>query len=204
MNGDVFMKENYKPLILYLSLGGLFILGVLSAFWRMNQAYSPDSILVSIYAQQTVCDVLYVYLCSAEYFIQNGCNTDVLGNLFLGLFPGDFYALTSGYNFTNFLRENFAYNAGGGLFFSEGMIAFGAPGVPLYMGLLAYLIKYVYLHKGRLYSGLFILLMVMMCRIMWYGFIYTYKSVILVVIILSLINAKHSYFIHQSKLSTKA
>jgi hypothetical protein len=189
MNGTSLMKEQYNKKILYLSLLTLFILGIIAGFMRNKSVYSFESILVSFYANQTVCDVLYVFLCSAEYYLQHGATIEVLGNAFLGgLFPGEYYGVSSKYFHGTFLRENFGHNAGGGLFFSEGMLAFGAFGVLLYMFLMAIFIKYIFTHKGRLYTTWFLLLMVLMCRIMWYGFIYVHKPFIVLFVIIVCIN----------------
>jgi hypothetical protein len=179
INGDnLRQKEQYKKKALYMGLISLFSLAVIVR----SQSNHLQELLISFYSQATVCDVLHVYLCSVKHYVVYGAEYSVLGNLFFGLFPGTFYGLTSNYNFTSFLNNNFVPNAGGGLFFSEGMLVFGPVGVILYMVLMAVLIKYLFKHKTRLHSTLFLLFMVMMCRIIWYGFIYTYKPVILCIL----------------------
>lgn len=103
----------------YLIIGGsiLFILSVISGIIRDGNSISIATILYSFYAQQTVADVLYVFLCSIGYFYEQGVNLSVLGNFLFGLFPGPFYGVVSEYNYTIFLIKNYLPNPGGGLFF---------------------------------------------------------------------------------------
>jgi hypothetical protein len=183
MNGNMIMNEVYNKKYLYSIFCGLFILASLSAFWRSNTAYSIYSLMNGIYAQPTICDVLYVYLCSSEYYIQNGVNIIFTGNTILGLFPGVFYSTHSPYRYRNFLNDHFMYNAGGGLFFSEGMLAFGPIGVVIYLSLIAYIVKFVFNKVSKtIYSAIFILLFIQMCRLVWYGIIFIYKPLVLTII----------------------
>jgi hypothetical protein len=191
MNGnDIKRVEQYKKKLLYLSLICLFALAI---FVRANEN-SLNALLVSVYSQATACDGLYVYLCSVKHYVQYGAEYSVLGNLFFGLFPGVFYGAISEYNYTVFLNNHIAPNVGGGLFFSEGMLAFGPLGVVLYMVLMAVLIKYLFKHKTRLHYTIFLLFMIIISRIIWYGFIYTYKPAILCILFILFFNTsmKHS------------
>ena len=180
----------------YLLIGGisLFTLSVISGIIRDGNSISIISILYSFYAQQTVSDVLYVFLCSIGYFYEQGHNLSVLGNLFLGLFPGPFYGAVSEYNYTIFLIKNYLPNPGGGLFFSEGMIAWGPVGVLLYSTIYALCMKKLFGSNKRISVALFILSFSMLCRIQWYGFIYSYKPILFTLLF---------YFIFIHNLKTK-
>jgi hypothetical protein len=143
---------------------------------RGGEDLAIENILFEFYAQRTVCDVLYVFLCSTEYYLQHGSTYSVLYNfLFGGFIPSEYYGLRSEYSFGTFLHNHFAPNVGGGLFFSEGMLAFGGIGVLIYLYLLAIFIKYLFTHKGTLQTCWFLLMMIMMCRIIWYGMLYLAK-----------------------------
>lgn len=168
----------------YLIIGGvlLFSLSVVSGIIRDGNSVSVQTIFHSLYAQQTVADVLYVFLCSIDYYYNNGPDLSVLGNLLLGVFPGPFYGVVSDYNYTIFLNKNFMPNPGGGLFVSEGMIAFGPLGVLFYMVVYALCIRLLFLSHKKVFIALFILSIVMLCRIQWYGFIYAYKPIIFTII----------------------
>lgn len=187
-------KESIKKT--YLIIGGvtLFILSVISGIIRDGNSVSMITILYSFYAQQTVSDVLYVFLCSIGYFYEQGHNLSVLGNLFLGLFPGPFYGVVSEYNYTIFLVKNYLPNPGGGLFFSEGMIAWGPAGVLLYSTIYALCMKKLFGSSKRISVALFILSFSMLCRIQWYGFIYSYKPILFTLLF---------YFIFIHNLKTK-
>lgn len=180
----------------YLLIGGisLFTLSVISGIIRDGNSVSIISILYSFYAQQTVSDVLYVFLCSIGYFYEQGHNLSVLGNLFLGIFPGPFYGVVSEYNYTIFLIKNYLPNPGGGLFFSEGMIAWGPAGVLLYSTIYALCMKKLFGSSKRISVALFILSFSMLCRIQWYGFIYSYKPILFTLLF---------YFIFIHNLKTK-
>ena len=168
----------------YLIIGGsiLFILSVISGIIRDGNSISIATILYSFYAQQTVADVLYVFLCSIGYFYEQGVNLSVLGNFLFGLFPGPFYGVVSEYNYTIFLIKNYLPNPGGGLFFSEGMIAWGPIGVLIYTTIYAICIKALFKSSKKILIALFILSFSMLCRIQWYGFIYAYKPILFTIL----------------------
>lgn len=183
MNGSNTVKEMYNKKIVYMLLLGLFVLGVAVSFLRLSYSVDFTTILQSFYSQSTVCDVLYVYLCGAEYFVTHGPHPEVINNMILGLIPGEYYGVESKYNYTIFLRENFLPNLGGGLFFTEGLVAFGEIGVIPYFIVLGFAIRYLFINKKKLSSMLFLLVMVMICRIIWYGMIYIYKPMILILLL---------------------
>lgn len=171
-------KESVHYSILILGVFILFFLGVVSGLLRNGMSFSTEELLYGLYAQQTVSDIVYIFLCSIEYFIENGSNSEVLLNMLFGLFPGDYYGVASEYNYTIFLRHHFAPNPGGGLYVSEGMIAFGLLGIFLYVFIYASIMKALFIRHGNIATCLFILFVVMSFRMQWYGIIYCYKPVI--------------------------
>lgn len=161
-------------------IGGfvLFSLGVASGLMRDGNSITLDTFLYSIYAQQTVSDVVFVFLSSIEYYSINGPTLEVLGNLLFGLIPGPFYGVVSPYNYTIFLQNNFSPNPGGGLFYSEGMLALGFIGVILYAFIYGGLMRFLFTKRSYIYSSIFLTLFIMVFRIQWYGIEYCYKPVI--------------------------
>lgn len=174
--------EKYNKKFLYSSLLLLFVVSIISAFIRSSMEYDLNSLARSFYSQQTVADVLFVYLCGAEYYVSHGFAPEVLNNLFFGYLPGEYRSVTSSFYYGRFLINNFADNPGGGLFFTEGLLAFGPFGVPIYLSLLAITLKFLFKSKNRISVLVFILFFIMICRIMWYGLVYTYTPIVLLVI----------------------
>lgn len=175
-------KESVRYSILIFGVFVLFTLGIISGLLRNGLSFSPEALLYSLYAQQTVSDIVYVFLCSIEYVIENGPNPAVLLNMLLGLFPGIYYGAVSEYNYTIFLNHNFAPNPGGGWYVSEGIIAFGFLGTFIYVFIYASIIKALFIRHGNIATCLFILFVVMSFRMQWYGMIYCYKPVIFSII----------------------
>lgn len=170
--------ENIKKK--YIFIGGilLFSISIFSGLSRGGKSLTAFDLFYSLYAQQTISDVLYVFLCSISYYYENGVNFSVLYNFLFGLFPGPFYGVVSPFNYTIFLGNNYLPNPGGGLYFSEGMIAFGPLGVLLYSLVYALCVRKLFVCKSKFWVVLFLIFIVMLCRIQWYGFIYTYKPII--------------------------
>lgn len=191
---DGICKEKYNKAVLYIGLGCLFILGIAVAAVRGGGNYGTELLLKSIYAQQTVTDVLYVYLSGVEYYVTNGTEHSLILNCLLGLFPGTYYSVTSDYNYTIFLINNFADNPGGGMFFTEGILVFGPLGVIIYCFILGKLVVYLFEGKNPIKQILFILLFVMFCRVVWYGFIYTYKPIIICGLLYFILNVLKSNY----------
>ncbi len=177
-SNGTYHKESVRYSFLIFGIFVLFTLGIVSGLLRNGLSFSPEHLLYGLYAQQTVSDVVYVFLCSIEYFLENGSNTEVLLNMLFGLFPGDYYGVASEYNYTIFLNHHFAPNPGGGLYVSEAMIAFGLLGTFLYVFVYASIIKALFIRHGNIATCLFILFVVMSFRMQWYGIIYCYKPVI--------------------------
>lgn len=171
-------KESVRYSVLILGMLVLFTLGIVSGLLRNGLSFSPEELLYGLYAQQTVSDVVYVFLCSVEYFLENESNPEVLLNTIFGLFPGNYYGVASEYNYSRFLVYHFAPNPGGGLYLSEGMIAFGLFGTFIYAFIYALIIKALFIRHGNIATCLFILFVVMSFRMQWYGIIYCYKPVI--------------------------
>ena len=165
-----------------IAAGGiaLFIINLYGGAARGGNQLSANIILHSIYAQQTVSDVVYVFLCSIQYFFTAGAAPEVLGNTIFGSIPSPFYGVLSNYNYTIFLKKNFLPNPGGGLFYSEGMLALGPVGVLAYAWCYAKIIYYLFRKRHSRYAAvIFLTLILMVCRTQWYGMLYCYKPVLI-------------------------
>lgn len=175
---DYYYEESIKKAVLIIGGFCLFIIGLIGANVRAGTSFSSESIISSIYAQQTVSDVLYIFLTGIEYYNSNGPTFSVLLNMLFGLIPGPYYGVLSPLNYTQFLLNNFMPNAGGGLFYTEGMLAFGALGPLLYIALYSAIIRLLFQKRDVYSTLLFLTMTVMAFRIQWYGVIYCYKPII--------------------------
>lgn len=170
------VKLSFK---IYIIVCSVILLGLLGALFREGNSLSFNTMLLfDLYSQKTVADSLHIYYSGISYYLQNGAAFEVLYNTLFGLIPGPFYGLTSLYNYNVFLAHNFEDNVGGGMFCTEGLLAFGPLGVPLYFALAALIYKKLILSKSRISSLILLLFLIMACRIFWYGFIYVYKPVL--------------------------
>ena len=170
-------------------LGGLvfFVLLVTIGFIRGGEELSYDVLLYSFVSQRTVCDVVYIYLTSISYITDYGCRLDVLQSLFLGMFPGQ--GVTSPLYYTNVLSK-YMVNPGGGLFFTEGVLALGHWGVPLYFGGVGLILRKVLTTKAKFGLFVFLMICVMSCRLAWYGLVYIYKPLLLFYMIYKIFNLR--------------
>lgn len=172
-----FIKKKYL-----LVSGCLFFLILVSiGFLREGIALSKQDLIASFYAQRTACDVVYVYLTGVKYYIEVGAAPDVLLNLVGGLLPGETMGASSPYNYTFFLK-NYMFNPGGGLFCTEGMVAIGALGPIIYFVAYGLIIRKMFLSKSNLTHIVLLLFLVMQCRTMWYGLIYIYKPLLMLLL----------------------
>lgn len=171
---DKKVEESYNPKYIYIGGFCFFIFLVAIGFWRTGSTFNQMQLLSAIYSQQTVCDVVYVYLTGVSYLFDYGPAYEVLINPIIGIVT----SVSSPYYYTNLLGK-YMRNPGGGLFCTEGMLFGGWIGVVLYFYLLGLLFKYLLHKRNKWKNGIFILLTIMQCRIIWYGFVYTYKPIIL-------------------------
>lgn len=186
----VFMIVNKKGVLTfgynkrYLYLGGFtfFILLVAVGFLREDGgAISPELIFAAFYSQLTVCDVVYVFLTGIKYVETNGIDPSVLLNLFGGLIPGETMGVSSPFYYGNYLQK-FMRNPGGGLFCTEGYLAFGFIGPFLYFCIYGLLLRKLFVSSYRFKKYIFLLFMVLQCRLIWYGLIYIYKPLLILYI----------------------
>lgn len=183
---------NWKKVLIFAP--AFFILLVLVGFVRedSDEVVTSNMIISSFYSQRTVTDVVYIYLTSVKYYLMSGPHYEVLNNLFFGLIPGEYGGVVSPYNYTIYLKR-FMPNPGGGLFFTEGTICFGWFGPILYLIVYAVLLKRMLKKRTSTITQLiFTLLLVMQCRVIWYGMIYLYKP-LLFVLLLYFIAAKSKW-----------
>lgn len=181
--GTSFKVEKYNPF--YLIIGGsvFFILLVSVGYTRAGSTFNGNLLLYAIYSQQTITDVVYVYLTGVNYIFEHSLYPQTAYNIIEGFLPG---GVTSPHNYSKMLRE-YMYNPGGGLYFTEGMLIIGKLGVILYLSIYGLIIKYLFQNPKGIKRVLFILLVVMQCRIVWYGIIFIYKPALLLSIFYILI-----------------
>lgn len=174
-------REIINRKILYIFFIFFFSLLVGIGYWRGGDSFTLDNLLAAVYSQQTVTDVVYIYLTGVNYIFDHGINITVLYNLFGGIIPGPTSGTSSIYNYTNFLN-NYMPNPGGGLFITEAVISMAFIGPILYYAIYAFLIKKIFIEKRGIKMLIFILFFAMQCRIIWYGVIYTYKPILMIAI----------------------
>ena len=177
-----------------LYLGGLlfFILLVIIGLHREGGSIATDTLIVSLISQRTVCDVVYVYFTGVAYIMSHGLHSEVLFPLFFGLFSN--FGVSSPMFYTNLLSR-YMQNPGGGLFVTEGVVALGMIGVPLYFVIAAFLIKKIIKSKKGFSRLCFVLLCIMSFRMAWYGIIYIYKPLLILYILYRVLNLR-KYFIN--------
>jgi hypothetical protein len=199
MDGEKNIREKVDRKVLYLALPAVFILGTIAGFLRIGITLSIDNIISQFYSQGTTCDVLYVYLCSVDYYVQHGTVPAVLlYHLQHGIIPG--LGISSEHFFGNFLKEQFPTYPGGGLFFSEGMLAFGVFGVLMYLSAIALFLKYCFTRRrGIIPNALFLLIIISLCRTMWYGIHYLTQPIF----ILSIIMLGLTYYLRDHRRSLR-
>lgn len=173
--------EITQRLKLYIGCIFFFFFLIIIGFTRNNHSFTIDVLLKAIYSQQTVADVVQIYLSGVSYFFDYGSNTNVLYNLFGGIIPGKTSGVTSEFYYGKILN-NYMPNAGGGLFMTEGMLLAGWLGTIVYFYIYAHIFIYLFNHKKDTYKALFILFFIMQCRLFWYGLIYSYKPILLIVV----------------------
>lgn len=164
----------------YLVVGGFlfFIILVAVGSLRGGGNISTELIFSAIYSQQTVCDVVYVFLTGVRYVIEKGTAPIVLLNLLGGLIPGETMGVTSPYNYNIFIGK-YMTNPGGGLYCTEGYLALGFIGPILYFCIYGWILKKLFLSKYRFDRYIFLLFIIMQCRIVWYGMAFIYKPLVL-------------------------
>lgn len=185
---DVNNKKIYFGGILF------FVILVAVGYTRGNESFTIDMLVNSFVSQRTVCDVTYIYLTSISYVLDHGCNIEIVKPLFLGVLPGE--GVTSPWYYTNFLSK-YMYNPGGGLFFSEGVIAIGLFGVVVYIAAFALILRKIFNSRNNYCSIILVFFCVMACRVTWYGMIYIYKPLLLGYVLYKIFNLK-KYIVHCS------
>ncbi len=181
----------------------LFIVGVAAGRYRDGKSVHAILFLRSIYAQQTVCDVLFVYLCSVKEWLSDGFQPQLMLNSVFGLFPGKFYGALSSFNYSIFLNRNCLPNPGGGLYYSEGMLVFGPLGVLAYFFVYAKILYYLFLKSSKSYwaAAVFLTMVVMVFRTQWYGFIFCYKPIIFSILFCIVFRSRFKSILRKEKRS---
>ncbi|MGO4911501.1 hypothetical protein [Leeuwenhoekiella sp. W20_SRS_FM14] len=194
----LYLEEKISTKYFYPLMGGIFGLGILGELLRADRNFNMQYLLSSVFTQSTTVDVSFIYLTGWYYNLKHGVNTDVLLNFFFGFLPGEYNGISSEFNFTEFLRDKVMANPGGGLYYTEGIIAFGFIGVVVYGIFLAFLIRFIIVKSNKNENSLFfnmllVLILIMQLRIQWYGFIYFYTPAFLILVLSVLIKINRIY-----------
>ncbi|MGN8059900.1 hypothetical protein ACTJKN_26720 [Pedobacter sp. 22163] len=159
---------------------GMFLFAIFIDAQRAGQAFNFPFVVSSLISQQTAVDVCYVYLTGVDYFIAKGTNSALMFNTVFGALPGKYGGVLSDYNYSIFLSKNVMTNPGGGLYYTEGLLIAGIPGLIFIVFVWSLFIKFVYKRRTQIFTLIFILIVVMQLRVQWYGVIYIYKILLLI------------------------
>lgn len=183
VKGGRFRAELVNNKKLFLGGISLFLLLVSVGFLRSGDKVTAAALMASFVSQRTVCDVVYIYLTAISYVSEHACNLSVLQTLYMGFLPGG--GVAADFCYTNFLGR-YMPNPGGGLFFSEGVVAFGYWGVVLYIAIAGLIIRKLVVSKSIFAKFAFTLCCVMACRLNWYGIVYIYKPIVILYVLYKL------------------
>lgn len=157
----------------------VFVIGLFTETQRMGGELDTNYVESSVLTQSTAVDVSYVYLTGVDYYKNSGTTPVPLMNTLFGYLPGKYGGVNSEYNYTIFLNNNVLPNAGGGLYYTDGLLILGKWGLLLYPFLLGMLTRFLFNKKKMKFVLPFLLLFIMQLRMQWYGLIYYYTPVIL-------------------------
>lgn len=93
--------------------------------------------------------------------------------------------VSSEYNFT-WLLDSKVDNVGGGLFYTPFYMAFSSFGFLAFITTYFGVVKYSFLSSKQWVKYIFIIIIVMQCRIQWYGITYPFTSIKLILFIVFL------------------
>ncbi len=192
-----FILKNSNGIIVERSIGNIKFLflcfiaiciGVLAGAYRTGVNYSNvfEYLVDSIFGIGTVIDVIHVFLSSFWYVDNYGNNIDVIMNIVYTIIPFvDGGGVSSEYNFT-WLLDSKVDNVGGGLFYTPFYMAFSSFGVLAFITTYFGVVKYSFLSSKQWVKYIFIIMIVMQCRIQWYGITYPFTSIKLIFFIVFL------------------
>lgn len=173
--GEEQKSEKYK-------LGKMLIFGlpffIIVSLVRIVQILGFDFVkknwlelmVATLYKQHTALDVTHVYLSSIAYYYEMPSKWYAIFNSLLSSISMN----SSSLDYVFIVRELIP-NAGGGLFYSEAVLAIGPVGVVLYTIVFGLVLKYS-VKKQTLVTNCFaILFFLLSFRLQWYGGIYIVK-----------------------------
>ncbi|WP_333918897.1 hypothetical protein [Vibrio crassostreae] len=192
-NDNGVIKERSIGIIKFMVLCAVAVCtGVLVGAYRTGVNYTNafDYLISSIFGIGTVVDVIHVYLSSLWYVDKYGNNVDAVFNIIYTIIPFvDGGGVSSDYNFT-WLLKNEINNVGGGLFYTPFYLAFSDFGMLLFIVAYFYFVRYSFFSSNYFVKYIFVILIVMQCRIQWYGMTYPFtaiKLMLMLVLIISLL-----------------
>ncbi len=124
----------------------------------------------TLYKQHTALDVTHVYLSAVAYFHEMPSKWYALFNSVLSMI-----SLNSNKLDYVFITKEIIPNAGGGIFYSEGVLAFGVFGVIVYSAFFGIALRYGIKGESLFAKSIIVLLLLLCFRFQWYGGIYIMK-----------------------------
>lgn len=172
---NVALKSSSMKVIVTMTI--IFMLSVFA--FMMREDLSVRSLVVELLFQNTVVDVVHVYLTGYLYVAENGYNTAPLVNIASSFLPSS-GGVKDPNNYTELLQSTVA-NPGGGLAVTAFYIAFGYAGIAFFSFFSPFLLC---LNAGRsaFRSTLVVVFMFLWLRLSWYGVTYTIRIVEMVAI----------------------
>lgn len=180
------IKERKLNPKLILSLLVVVVIGIIAGIQREGGSFTILRIAFNVLSVHTVRDVVHIYFSSFGYNNDVGLNFYPLLNEIASVFniPGYGGAgVDISYNFTEILRD-YIYNYGGGLFYSEGVVVFGAVGVLIYGFCYGLLFRLLFKYQNIVVSTIFVVLLVLQMRLQWYGLVYIYMPIFFTLLVI--------------------
>tara|TARA_Y100000385_G_C13107340_1_gene649062 strand:+ start:759 stop:1937 length:1179 start_codon:yes stop_codon:yes gene_type:complete len=173
------VKEKKVGVAFVLAATIIVILGVGAHYWRNGDELNAILLYKNIISSATVGDVTHVYFTSFSYLNDYGIDLRPVLNEIGSMFYIPKIGGTGNqvaYNFTEILR-NHAHNAGGGLFYSEGVLVFGKIGVLIYACVYGAIVRFLFNNKHSIVTLTSIIFFILQFRIQWYGIMYVYMPI---------------------------
>lgn len=177
--GIELVKEKKVGAVFIIAASIMFVVGVGAHYWRNGGELSIMLLYKNIMSSSTVGDVAHVYFSSFSYLNDFGIDLRPLLNEIGSIFYIPKIGGTgeqASYNFTEILRSH-AHNAGGGLFYTEGVLIFGKIGVIIYGLIYGFLVRFLFQNKRSIVALIAIIFLILQFRIQWYGIMYIYMPI---------------------------
>lgn len=169
-------KFSYKHFIVLLI--GFFLMSYIG-LTRDGGSVQLANIFASIYLQNTILDVLHVYMTSFLVVEEKGFFPITFLNLISSVLPGHPYSgVVSDSNFTQILRSVLD-NVGGGLYYTAGYLGGGVVGVIFLSYAVGWIFQRTFQSKNYVGGLLFLMFVFLFLRFSLYGFTYVYRPLML-------------------------